>query len=860
MVRQRDKIGYELQGGPVMGVKILIVEAERIVADDIASCLKGIGYKVSGIVPTGEQAIEIMEKQNPALVLMDVMLQGKMDGIDAADEIKKRFGIPIIFLTARTDKETFEEAKRTEPYGYIVKPFREKDLHSAIEIALYKSEMEKRIEHLNAVLAAIRGVNQLIIRERDRDVLLKSACDKLIETRGYSDAWIVLMGQDGQFSEIFEAGLNENLAPLMELLRHEEIPKCARKALNQTELVATVNPSMSCRYCPLLVSERIKGRLTIRLETRGNVKGLLSVSLPSNLVSDVEEQLLFTELAGDISFALHDIELDEKRLYSEKELIRLNRSLKTLSKCNIAMVHATDESALLEYVCKIIVNAGEYGFAWVGYVEKGDGKLRPVAVAGPNDANLIESDLSLADEGGDAVPVKEVLRTGRAVISNMKTKDPRYEIHRTEALKRGYASFMALPLREGKCTFGVINIFSSDPDAFDAEEVKLLKELSEDLAFGITTIRARREHRNAVEALRESEERYRDLFENANDLIQSVDTKGNFLYTNKAWREILGYDTEELENLSIFDIVHTDCREEYKNLFGRVVKGDVPDTVETVFVTKKGRRIMVEGCVNCRYEGGKAVSTRGIFRDITERKRAEAKLRKTQSHLLQSEKLAGMGTMAAGIAHEINNPLQVIMGMSEIIQDEESLEQIQEDVGDILGASEKIQNIVKNLSVYSRDAKTLKVQPLDLNKVIRKSISVARYSSNFLDIGVALDQERLPVIEGNPGELQQVFINLITNAIDAMEESGILSVRTRAEENSIRIEVSDTGKGISREELGNIFDPFFTTKDPGKGTGLGLYVIHQIVGKYGGGIEVESEVGNGTKFRIAFPAKDTTNG
>lgn len=164
---------------PVCSPTILIVEDEMIVAKDIERTLTNLGYQVSSTVSSGKQAIKKAKTDNPDLILMDIVLRGKMNGIEAAEQIHTRLNIPVVYLTAYADKKTLQRAKITEPYGYILKPFSERELHSTIEIALHKCQMEKKIKHLSDVLRAIRNVNQLITKEKNRDKLLKGICKKL---------------------------------------------------------------------------------------------------------------------------------------------------------------------------------------------------------------------------------------------------------------------------------------------------------------------------------------------------------------------------------------------------------------------------------------------------------------------------------------------------------------------------------------------------------------------------------------------------------------------------------------------------------------------------------------------------------
>ena len=193
-------------------------------------------------------------------------------------------------------------------------------LDAIIEDITERKRMEQRIQHLNAVLQAIRNVNQLIAREKDRDQLLKGICDNLIQTRGYYYAWLAILDESGGLVTTAEAGLGKDFLPVVELMKRGELTDCARRALKQSEVVVTEDPVSTCVDCPLAGMFRGKGAMTIRLEHKGKVYGVLCVSIPRALTADEEEQSLFKEVANDIAFALHDIELEEKRKQAEEAL------------------------------------------------------------------------------------------------------------------------------------------------------------------------------------------------------------------------------------------------------------------------------------------------------------------------------------------------------------------------------------------------------------------------------------------------------------------------------------------------------------------------------------------------------------
>ena len=249
-------------------------------------------------------------------------------------------------------------------------------------------------------------------------------------------------------------------------------------------------------------------------------------------------------------------------------------------------------------------------------------------------------------------------------------------------------------------------------------------------------------------------------------------------------------------------------------------------------------------------EKGRLFSIIEYIEDITEEQRL-------QEQLIQSEKLAGVGVLASGVAHEINNHLSGIIGMTEIAMEEENLSEIKSYLKDIFNCGERISEIVKGLRSYSRIAKSGEQGLVDINEVLEESLKMVRLATKTTSIEVIKKFQSVEKIEANAGEVQQVFTNLVTNAFQAMNgKGGILTLSTRSLKDSVEIKVSDNGMGIPQKYLNKIFDPFFTTKKIGEGTGLGLNIVYRIVTKYEGTIDVESKEGVGTTFTIKFPKRD----
>ena len=295
--------------------EILIVEDERIVAEDVQMILTNFGYAVSSIVSSGEDAITKAGEVLPDLVLMDIVLKGEMDGVEAAEQIRSTLHIPVVYLTAYADRATLKRARVTAPYGYVVKPFFDKELCCIVEMAIYKSQRENRLEQLAAMMGTIRNIDKITTEEKDPRMLIKRICEGFIETRGYRHAWIALNDEPYLLAGAGKLGASEELSQVGGRMRLGELPDCARQAIGQSEVVTVGNPSSvsACAACPLLKWCDGGETLTVRLEAGETICGLLSVALPADLAAGGAESPLLTEVAGDIAFALNSIRLEELR-------------------------------------------------------------------------------------------------------------------------------------------------------------------------------------------------------------------------------------------------------------------------------------------------------------------------------------------------------------------------------------------------------------------------------------------------------------------------------------------------------------------------------------------------------------------
>ena len=362
--------------------------------------------------------------------------------------------------------------------------------------------------------------------------------------------------------------------------------------------------------------------------------------------------------------------------------------------------------------------------------------------------------------------------------------------------------------------------------------------------------------------LKKTKEFLEKIIESSVNAIVVADMKGVLILMNESARKIFGYSDQIAVGKSIAQYHYTPggARSIMKKLrstdYGGV--GRLNSTKISI-IDSSGEEIPVELTASIIYENGKEIASMAIFQDLRPKTEAEKNLEKARMQLVQSDKLASVGRLAAGVAHEINNPLGGITMYSHL-----ALEGLCEgtpafiNLQKIITQTERCKKIVKGLLDFSRQHEP-EIKAINVNDIIDEILSLVETQSLFqnIEINKFLD-ETIPSIMGDQSQLQQVFMNLALNAAEAMEDGGKLTVESSfIDNNSIEIKFTDTGCGIPPEDMGKIFEPFFTTKSEKSGTGLGLAVSHGIITKHQGTISVESKGKEGTTFKIKLPAEVT---
>lgn len=369
------------------------------------------------------------------------------------------------------------------------------------------------------------------------------------------------------------------------------------------------------------------------------------------------------------------------------------------------------------------------------------------------------------------------------------------------------------------------------------------------------------ECRRMENALRKSEERYRELVENARDIIYTHDLDGNYTSINQAGEQITGYTQAETLKMNFIQTVAPEYLDKAYQMIAKKVSGERATAYELEIIAKDGRRVTVEVNTKLVFHDDVPVSVQGIARDITERKLLEAQLR-------QSQKLEAVGQLAGGIAHDFNNMLTAITGYSSLglrkLQPDDPLRHTFEEINK---AGARAAALTRQLLAFSRK-QILQPKVLNLNTVVSDLEKMLRWLiGENIDLRTILEP-KLGMVKADPGQIEQVIMNLVLNSRDAMQHGGVLTIETfnihidteivthhiPVQPNSyVMLIVSDTGTGMSEETKRHIFEPFFTTKELGQGTGLGLATVYGIVKQSGGYIWVYSEPGFGTTFKIYLP-------
>ena len=857
--------------------RVLIVEDEGIVARDIQSSLKALDYTVVGIASSGSEAVQTASETRPSLVLMDIRLKGEMNGMQAAEQIRARLDIPIVYLTAYADRETLARAKLTGPFGYVLKPFEERELQATIEMALYKHDMDKKLRESERWLAATLNCMGDAVIATDAGGRVKFMNPVAEKLTGWAQAEVLGKELADVFPVIDEETRAATENPVAQVLQ-EGVPI---GLINHAVLVARDGSEIPIDDSAAPIQDG-----------EGSVTGVV---------------LVFRDIT------------EHKR--AERALRQYAERLQVLHTIDRAILGAQSPDEIARATLQRISQFVPCRRASVVLFDWEADQAVVLAVHSHGETRLGAGVRMSLEEFG----VTDDLRQGEHHLVNDLTSLSERPAADEQLLAEGVRSYLSMPLMAQGELMGALNLGAGVPHAFSPEHVQVVLQVADQLAVAIWQAHLHHQiqrHARELAAVNKASQA----------IASTLDRKEVFSLVIAEVRDLLGAEGvsvlllepaaddngEELAFAAVAD-------QEIESLLGKrmpvtagiagwAVKEKRPVLVRDVSsdprfydgidaITQRTTRsimavpLMVKGAASGVIEvvnktdgvfgesdlamlvtmaGSAAIAIENARLYQAEREQYR-RLRQSQAQLIQVEKMAALGRLIASIAHEINNPLQAVQGCLTLAQEELDGKPRPDKLKRYLGmANDEIQRvsaIVRRMRDFYRPTRE-EFQSTDvcivLNSVLELTAKQLQHSNVTVEReGFGDGSGALPTVWANPNHLKQVFLNLVLNAVDAMsspvdgdQQGGTLRVRATLDQMvqqdhslmpAVRIELSDTGQGMPPQVLSRLFEPFHTTK--ANGTGLGLAISYEIVRAHNGQISATSQVGVGTTFTVLLPVE-----
>ena len=549
------------------------------------------------------------------------------------------------------------------------------------------------------------------------------------------------------------------------------------------------------------------------------------------------------------------LDITDRKRAEERER-HLNAVLRAIRRVNQLITREKNRDCLIQEACAILTSTRGFKSAWIALVDEKGAFLEMAESGLSQDCRYL---MELLKRGEWPRCARDAF-IGAGVVTVADSASSCIDC--PLASYHGDHGVMASRLEQNGKVYGVIVVSPPREWISDSEDQELFKETADDVAFAISFLEQEERKNEAEAAFRESENKFKTLFEYAPDAIYLYDFEGRFIDGNRAAEALSGYKKEDLIGRSFLEVNLLSPEEMLKasKLLQRNMEGKPTGPDPVVLKRKDGKSVTVEIRTFPLKLGGQDVVL-AIGRDISERIKLEEQLR-------QSQKLEGVGRLAGGIAHDFNNLLTTVIGYSDLILEGVMNEgAMREGVKEIRAAGERASSLTRQLLAFSRK-QVLQPTVMNLNDTVRDlDKMLRRIIGEDIELRTVLSPE-LGQVEADKGQIEQVIMNLVINARDAMPRGGKLTIETAAvvldetyAENHVAVmpgdyvmlSISDTGSGMTREIQAQIFEPFFTTKEKGKGTGLGLSMVYGIVKQSKGNIWVYSEPDKGTSFKIYLP-------
>jgi PAS domain S-box-containing protein len=809
--------------------RILVVEDEAIVARDIVHQLERFGHRVVAETSRGEEAVALAAKLLPDLVLMDVQLAGWMDGIDAAQAIRRNSTVPVVFLTAFATDNVLQRAKQASPFGYLVKPFDPQQLETAIEIALHQHEVESKLRESREELATILRTATDAFFLADGQGRLLDVNEATCRLLGFTREELLAMTVADLEQEVAPEQVAETIARVLKTGSERFERRMRRKDGSWAEVELSVNSLPAGDRRVMAFARDISARKRADEERDATVRMLKLINQPNGLDGLMREvSILLRDWSGCSAVGIRLKDGDDFPYYETRgfpsEFVELERTLCERDR-NGQVVRDAAGNPALDCMCGNVL-CGRFD------------------------------------------PTKPFFTAHGSFWSNSTTQlltstteADRQARTRNRCNGEGYESVALVPLRVGEATFGLLQFNDIRTDRFTPERIALLERLGDSLAIAIS-------QRHDQAARRASEERFRRLLESTTDYSYAVEHRdGRQVQTRHGagCEKVTGYTSDEFASRPLlwFDMVVPEDRPAVLIFAGRIEHGESPAPIEHRILHKNGSIRWVRNTVVSRpAPSGQGFIHDGLISDITDRKRLE-------SQLQQAQKMEAMGQLAGGVAHDFNNILATMLMELGLLREEPGLsENVRSGLHDLVTSVGRATGLTRQILAFSR-RQLMQMKPMRLDGLLA---DLHKMLGRMLGETIRVDLHASPEsrsIKGDGGMIEQVVMNLCVNARDAMPAGGRIELRvenvTFGESeimgnpearmgNFVCLSVADSGCGMNEQVRQHLFEPFFTTKETGKGTGLGLSTVYGIVKQHDGWIEVESQEGKGSTFRVLLPA------
>jgi PAS domain S-box-containing protein len=727
---------------------------------------------------------------------------------------------------------------------------------------------QKELCKITRALKVLSECNEVVIRAKEESDLLHNICKIIVEVGGYRLAWIGLAEQDEKKTvrPVAQAGYEEGYLDTTNITWAD-----TERGRGPTGVaIRTGKPSINRNvlknpdYAPWraeAIKRGYQSSIALPLIAGDQTLGALNIYAAEPDAFDAEEVRLLTELANDMAYGIMTLRTRAERKRMEEEQARLQRRLEALWK-TARMVNA-DYQTLCNHVLVEIVAMTQSRYGFYGFLNEDESvmTLYSWSKEAMKDCQIqdksIEYPIVKAGLWGDAVRKRRIL-----IINDYQADHPS-----KRGLPKGHVPLTRIL---------VVPIFSNSRivalAAVANKPTQYTEEDAEQINAFVTSAQTILEKRQAEEALKEAEQRYRELVEGLDAIVWEADAQTwQFTFVSKRAEAILGYPVNQWLSEPNFwiDHIHPDDRNEAVSFCQLYTQKGRDHEFEYRMIAADGSVVWLRDVVTVECAEGKPVRLKGVMIDITPLKKAEEEKEKIQAQLLQAQKMEAIGRLAGGVAHDFNNLLTTIQGYTDLIMMKiDEMNPLYKDLEQIHLAAVRAGSLTRQLLLFSR-RQPMELVPLDINKTIDDLLKML---SRLIgeDITISTDMEPdLWTVRADAGNIEQVIMNLAVNARDAMPKGGRLIIRTENvimdEEHCkvipearpgkfVCLSIEDTGVGMDKEIIQRIFEPFFSTKEAGKGTGLGLSVVYGIVKQHKGWINVYSEPGQGSIFKVYLPA------